>query len=370
MRKNNYLFIILSVWMFAACSENDFPVPQSSSIVPSFTFTSSNEGFAPDTITFTNMTEELETAGTVSYTWNFDDGQFSTDINPTHVFKAPGTYTVTMIAISADQMKAYKADVLVKDPTALVVSLYYIDAGSKFISDTDGNAFATKGLGYGVEYDADNGVVYYSDIEGGKVWKTNLSGGEHQEILSGLTSPRDLALDSQNQKLYVVDRGSNSVMELNLADLSSKVLYNTAGGLGEKPEAIDYHNGFLYITCVEIDFESVWKAKVDGSAIENIIDYGAGGYGYGLAVDKINNKLYFDNTDNDEILMSNLDGSGIAVFANTGGRVYGLVVDNSNGKVYWSDEGDRALKMANLDGSGLTDVAVELTSPAGVFFVE
>lgn len=47
-----------------------------------------------ENVSFTNSS-----SGTITgYSWNFDDGQNSTDINPTHIFSAIGTYDVTLTA--------------------------------------------------------------------------------------------------------------------------------------------------------------------------------------------------------------------------------------------------------------------------------
>lgn len=51
-------------------------------------------GTAPLTVTFINKT----TGAGVVYSWNFGDGTGSTLANPTHVYAAPGNYTVTLIA--------------------------------------------------------------------------------------------------------------------------------------------------------------------------------------------------------------------------------------------------------------------------------
>lgn len=370
MKYLKYLIIIsLLVWI-TACSEDDFPVPQASTIVPSFSYASVNENFAPDTIQFTNTTEALEAGGAVTYTWNFGDGTVSNETNPVHVFTDPGTYEVRLVAINNDQLSQTTQSILVKDPNALFVRLFYIDDSQGMISEVNGTSISTQGGGIGIEYDAATGDIYYSDIDNGSIWKLNLESGEEELIIGNLDEPQDIALDASNNLLWVADRGTNSIIEVNLTDNSSKELFTTANGLGELPVAIDHFEDNLYITCVEIDFESVWVGKKDGSEIVNIIDYSAGGYGYGLAIDKVNEKIYFDNRDNFEILSANLDGTDIRKIADTNGRVYGIAVDNLNEKLYWSDFGDAAIKMSNLDGTDVVDIALELDSPRGLFFIE
>ncbi len=56
-------------------------------------------GCTPVTTTFTNLTDPLMT-GTCY--WDFGDGNFSTDCNPTHTYTIPGCYDVTLTVYSPD----------------------------------------------------------------------------------------------------------------------------------------------------------------------------------------------------------------------------------------------------------------------------
>jgi len=301
---------------------------------------------------------------------HFGDGRISNELNPTHVFKEPGTYDVKLVAVNNDQLVEFGESILIKDPNSLAVRLFYIDDSQRQITEISGSSIATLGGGIGMEYDPASGDIYYSDIDNSTVRKVNLESGNDVLIIDNLGEPQDIALDAANELLWIADRGSNSIVEVDLTDNSSRELYTAAGGLGELPVAIDHFQDKLYITCVEIDFESVWVARKDGTEIVNIIDYSSGGYGYGIAIDKVNQKIYFDNRDNFEILSANLDGTSIQKLADTNGRVFGLAVDNANGKLYWSDNGDAAIRMSNLDGSGVVDIALGLDSPRGIFFID
>lgn len=60
---------------------------------PAADFAVSNAtGYAPLTVSFTNLTTGTFSAST----WNFGDGQSSSSENPTHTYTTPGTYSVTL----------------------------------------------------------------------------------------------------------------------------------------------------------------------------------------------------------------------------------------------------------------------------------
>ncbi len=56
-------------------------------------------GCAPLSVNFTDQSSPQ--SGATAWSWNFGDGGTATTQNPTHVFNTPGTYTVTLTAISA-----------------------------------------------------------------------------------------------------------------------------------------------------------------------------------------------------------------------------------------------------------------------------
>jgi PKD repeat protein len=43
----------------------------------------------------------LQAPGALTYTWDFGDGNKSTAVNPVHTYTNPGSYTVSMIAVSS-----------------------------------------------------------------------------------------------------------------------------------------------------------------------------------------------------------------------------------------------------------------------------
>lgn len=67
-------------------------------VTANFSFSSPNSCKAPATIRFTNRSVGT---GTLSYVWDFGDGQTSSDMNPAHIYSANGSYTVKLIVKNA-----------------------------------------------------------------------------------------------------------------------------------------------------------------------------------------------------------------------------------------------------------------------------
>ena len=66
--------------------------------VAAFTINNTPQCQAGNSFSFTNTSSVA--SGTISYSWNFGDGLFSTSLNPTHGYTSPGTYIVKLIVTS------------------------------------------------------------------------------------------------------------------------------------------------------------------------------------------------------------------------------------------------------------------------------
>ncbi|MCR9254405.1 MAG: YncE family protein, partial [bacterium] len=290
-----------------------------------------------------------------------------------HLFTEPGTYTVSMTVTSDNDLDVIQQEITIRDPNALLVRLFFIDAVGANINEIDGGSIDIGGFGTGVAYDAVNEQIYYTNDDDLTLMRVNLDGTGAEVISDVFGSPRDLALDIPNNKAYVADRGTgvDAIWEIDLTDNSASILYdNASDGLGISPVGLDLYNGNLYVTCVAIDAESVWVGNVDGTGVTRIIDYAAGGWGYGIGVDPTNEKIYFDNTESGQILRADLDGSNIESIIDTGNRVYGITIDHTNGKFYWTERNSGSVFMANLDGSDKVTLTSDFDDPRGLFFIE
>jgi len=344
-----------------------------------FSTTITIEGLIPQTLFEVENEDNLKvgipvmfinnTVNALSFKWSFgdDDNSTSTEAEPVFTYDSPGDYTVTLTATGTGGSSNFEKTITV-NPNQF--ELYYIDNDALKLrkvklSDPDNpeDVFDLPGFCFGLAYDAENDHVYYTDDDAKKLYRNNLQGTNEEEIAGGFSDPRDIALDTVNDLAYVTDRGSDEVIQVDLNTLSTTTVYSSTDDADFLiPVGIDLHNNALFMTAVEIGAETIWTGNVDGSGITRIIDFSAGGYGYGVEIDKVNDKIYFDDTDTGSIIMANLDGSGIETVGSTTDRVYGIAINNESGKVYWADRSG-LISFANLDGSGedvLVDLAVDI----------
>ncbi len=337
-------------------------------IIPSASFTVEDEDnlLSNAPVQFTNTS-----VGASSYLWEFGDAEnsTSTDENPTFTYSNSGTYTITLTAISVEGESSASKDITL---VAVSEELYFIEAGTDLMKrlalDGSGSIAAFLDMagmaGVGLDYDATNSKIYFSDFETtpeGKIWRVNLDGSQLEAIATDINDPYGIALDLTNDKVYWTDDDGN-ISRANLDGSAPEIgIVNIEDGMMRAID-LDVANNKMYF--YEVNDEDLYVADLDGSNPSVIIP---GVYGYAIKVDAVNGKIYFDDQNTETMIMANLDGSGMETFDSNGTRIYGIDIDNEAGIIYWSGRDSGELTKANLDGSGVEVLASGLNSPRGIF---
>ncbi|MEL6560658.1 MAG: PKD domain-containing protein [Bacteroidota bacterium] len=319
---------------------------------PSFTVENIDDLKVGQAVAFKSTTTDA-----LSLQWEFGDAGNSTSMeeSPTFTYLAAGDYTVKLTATGTGGQNTTEQTITIQ-PNEF--ELYFIDNDNlkiKKIALSDSevivDVFDLPGFSFGLAYDDVNEELYYTDDDHSTLYKNNLEGTDQSEIATGLNGGRDIALDILKNKAYVIERSSDQITEIDLTNNSTSSIYSVSDDpFFLLPVGLDFHNGKLYATAVDFDAETVWAGGTDGSGISKIITFDGGGFGYGIEVDKVNDKIYFDDNDGGQILRANLDGSNIEKVGNTTDRTYGIAIDSESGKYYWAGR-DGIIRVANLDGS-------------------
>lgn len=356
MKNSFIIFFLMGIGIcFQSCSDDDFPVPPAST-VPSFTYTISNDEFAPATVTFTNTSIVPETVGNATYYWNFGNGESSSEASPVYVYDEAGVYVVNLVVTTSTslEIKESSQTIVIKDPNATGTPIYYTD-GTKVYQGlinnlapifTQINGLATE-TSYSMAMDTLNNKLYISDYAANKIFRADLDGSNFEEFRTGLDKPIAMAFDYQENKIYWNTTSGVQRADLSSTDLTQKEDFVTGQANDPDGLAIDLVNRKLYW----INYDGgVWSKNLDGTGEKEILP---GVEGASIMV--VGNRVYYDEyvaSGDIRIKSANLDGTDVSTIAVGVSRVvYGLAYDPNEEKIYWGDRRAYTMMRANLDGS-------------------
>ena len=201
---------------------------------------------------------------------------------------------------------------------------------------------SSKGIKEGIALDTNGNQMYWTvwNATANKIQRANLDGSDIEDIVTHLKSPRGIALDIPNGKMYWADLGAGKIQ----------------------------------------------RANLDGSDVEDIITGLLGPNG--IALDLDGNKIYWADEFNGKIQYANLDGSNLKTLFIRYGRLIGtamsipfdilnlkiyyadspigIALDPSGGKIYWTIPHKYKVQRANLNGSNVEDVVTDSILTIGI----
>lgn len=365
------LLLVLVAAVIQSCGDDDDSKPKPTA---SFTASKTTAGVG-EAITFTNTSEDA-----TSYLWSFGDGTTSTEESPVKSYAATGEYEVTLAAKGSGGTATTSQDITISAGAEVFVADYGTELIQKFAVASPATLSTVKDVagmsGVGIAYDATHQKIYFSDFtafDEGKIWVMNMDGSGLDDIITGLYEPWGIALDVEGGKIYYTDgadlddedNDTSHIYRANLDGSGVETIVTMEGALF-RTVALDLVHDKLYFYDVEL--ENLYIANLNGTGQDIIVE---GAYGYAIAVDETNSKLYFDDQNSNEgdgaLMMSALDGTGIVTVDNTASRIYGISIDNATNKLYWSARDNGAVYQSALNGTGRVTLNETFTSPRGMF---
>ena len=244
-----------------------------------------------------------------------------------------------------------------------IAAIYWTDGDKIQRADADGGNvedLVTFGSPRSLALDVLEGKIYWTDQDTRWIWRANLDGSDAEATVTArLIRPVAIALDLARDQIYWTDAGSNKIQRANLD--GSRVQTLVSVGL-HSPEgiALDADGGKVYWS--DYGTNKIQRANLDGSNVEDLVSTGLRIPGE-LALDLAAGKIYWTDYGTDKIQRADLDGSNVEDLVTTGLRIAkGLALDVAAGKIYWADTGTGKVQRANLDGSEVEDV---VTRPGG-----
>jgi hypothetical protein len=187
------------------------------------------------------------------------------------------------------------------------------------------------------------GMIFFSGYSGSGsgLYRCALDGSGIQKIYSTNNSGDILAVtvDMQNQKVYWTEFDSSDLKRSNFDGSQVEVIVNPAGF------DVAIGAGKVYWSVAD----KIMKSNLDGTNQQTV--FSGIEYPCSLAIDPINNQLYWTQTINRSyttIWRSGLDGSNPQSLAAETYRAFSLAIDVENEKLFWDLFGGEAMKIQQL----------------------
>ncbi len=382
MKRNlSYLILVLFVLtLVTGCKKKDMGTPPASTVA-NFSFVVSNQGYSPCEVTFTNLS--LNAPG---YTWDFGNGQTSTEVNPVTIFETPGLYNVKLTCTPVNyvyynqQVKTIVVNV--KDPEAGLSQVLYftsrgapgnghmviLDDAPPLVQDFEP---ADMSRPYGIAVDTSKKKVYITDYSNQAIYRYDADGKNGQKILDANVPGQEIVGDAQaifvlGDKIYWGRTGG--IYRANLDGTSPEVFIDFGSGPPEYPIDMQYDpaSNKIYFVNDKTDFSGgYWSVNFDGSGMTEIIPDVDG---TALEMDFKNGKAYLvlygsagTVAPENGVFMCNIDGSALTKIGDYGTKAtWGITMDTKRNKLFWgykisNSDPDGKIIRANLDGSSPED---------------
>jgi len=350
--------------------------------VADFSFSVSNDGYAPAEVSFTN--KSLNATG---YHWDFGNGQTSTEENPVTFYETPGIYSVTLTCTPVNDVHYNKLvktlAVNVKDPLAGLTKVLYFttrspDGGGVHMVILDDQApivqdFETVELSrpYGVAVDTATRKVFVSDYSLGYIYSFSPDGKNPVRILDVNVAGQEI-VDSPEALMVVGDKlywgRTGGIYRCNFDGSNPEVFIQTGADIApEYPIDMQYDaaSGKIYLVNDKTDYTGgYFSVNFDGSNMQELIlDIDGTALEADFETGKAYLAIYASETPLYDygIYSCNIDGSDLLKIADYGSKAtWGIAIDKENAKLFWSYKmsntaADGKIIRANLDGTGQED---------------
>lgn len=199
------------------------------------------------------------------------------------------------------------------------------------------------------------GIIKRANLDGSSVDSIAVVDQSSQNAQSTL---RDIAVDPFGGHIYFTDNtdfGHNG--QIIRANLDGSNLALLAEDFKPDDIELDLVHGKIYWTDM-VDREIV-RMNLDGTDRETVLVTAF--RPFGLALDPVGDVMYYSDNDTANnvarIMRASLDGAGPTPLISQGLQdVRGLAVDVLENKIYWANLGMHSIQRANLDGSGVQNL--------------
>ena len=227
-----------------------------------------------------------------------------------------------------------------------------------------------------IALDVADSKMYWTDFGADKIQRANLDGSNLEDLVPGLARPSGIALDIARGKMYWTDGYTGKIQRANLDGTHVEDIITGLTGLSNI--VLDVAGGKMYWT--DSGAGKIQRANLDGSNVQDLVTGLEDISGIVLALSSTPADaqievppivseilhIYWTDSGTGKIQRANLDGSNVQDLVTGLESPEYIAFDVAFGKMYWTDSGAGKIQRANLDGSNLEDLITGLVQPRGI----
>ncbi|GEM_PF-4454426 len=234
------------------------------------------------------------------------------------------------------------------DNAVLRDSLIWTESGEIGTSALDGSDEVKFTFG-----GANNNDIVYNPsdqriyaISGGTVQRMAFDGSNPSQILTLSGNGQGIAIDPVEEKIYATSTSALAGVRKANFDGTGEIRFFDSGASNLDIE-VDAINRTVYLSSFN---NNIIRIATDGTVLDNpLVTFGSGNAVY-MAVDTVNNSLYWQRSDTTNIFRADLNGNSPTVVATSSGNVNGMITDPINNSLYYAFNSGIIIR-AQLDGS-------------------
>ncbi|MCU0428713.1 MAG: choice-of-anchor D domain-containing protein [Cytophagaceae bacterium] len=249
-------------------------------------------------------------------------------------------------------------------PIGVLTTTYATTTVARFTNDgaTSCPSFITTGSQpYGVVVDEINEKIYWINSGGNSIGRSNLDGSSvNNSFITGLSTPIGLEIDVRNNFLYWTSRGSKTIGRANLDGTGVTNAFVSIPSADPLSVQVDATEGYIYWT----DYLSnrIGRCLLNGTFVNyNYITGVVGPHQFKL--EPLSRQFYIAGYGSNTIVRVGVDGTGLTTLVTGCSQPNGVAIDVLNDKIYWANFATSQMGRSNLNGTSASQVFLPMSGP-------
>jgi DNA-binding beta-propeller fold protein YncE len=261
-------------------------------------------------------------------------------------------------------------------------SIYWIesvfDTPRLVKTDFDGTELLSKSLQAGslpqtIAIDANTDALFWTELAFNNARLNSVASdlSTPSAVVDSQSALRGIAVDGVNKKIYWTASNLVTGPVIYRADMdgsSPEKMIDFGPGSNTTPRAIalDINGGKMY--WANFGEGKIQRADLAVNAIPEDVLIGLNGP-TGLALDTVSGKIFWTETNGHQIKCADLDGANVTLLVSGLSYPNYISVNPEIKRMAWTEIGTGTVKSADLDGSAVFDYGVKAAAPAGIVII-